>query len=117
MNSWIAQDVLSIVVLYLPQWKSFIGCCDLPPGFILACACVFIIFSITSCFKMCKLCHYGLKTDVVMAVGGAAVKSITLVFHVTQISWQSLGYELLKVFRDHIGLALLNGLIQLMVCS
>lgn len=29
MNSWIAQDVLGIVVLYLPQWKSFVGCCDL----------------------------------------------------------------------------------------
>ena len=63
----------------------------------------------TSYFKMCKLCHCGLKTDV-MAVGRAAVKSITWDLHVTQIRWQPLGYDLLKVFRDHIGLALLNGL-------
>lgn len=73
VNSWIAQDVLSTVV-FTPG-KCFIGCCDLPPGFILACACVFI-FNTTSCFKMCKLCHCGLKKDVVMAARGASVKSV-----------------------------------------
>lgn len=74
LNSWIAQDVLSIVVF--TPWKSFTGCCELPPGFILACAGVFIIFNVTSFFKMCELSHCGLNTDVVMASRGAAVKSI-----------------------------------------
>lgn len=74
LNSWIAQ-VFCWALWYSPQWKSFIGCCDLPPGFGLACACVFIIFNITTYFKMCELCLWGLKTDV-MAAKGAAVKSI-----------------------------------------
>lgn len=71
----------------------------------MACTCVFIIFNITSCFKICKLYHCGLKTDVVMAARGAAVKSVGWGFSCSPNSLAAPG-----VFRDHIRLALLNGL-------